>query len=342
MDGRIERIFVPSDGASIVVVLAGGSAEVASEVVVLDTAAATETGRFQRTAIAQIADAGAGTVALADSRGVAFVDTTTAAVTTTVELEGPALGLAFVTNLDKDRLYVTYMAPGGPRVAKVVAPGGGGTPSLESTFQLPGPSAGWVGYDLATEMVHVLGSNPDSGAPTVYVIEPHGDAVYADAALPFAPAAIVLDENQRYPSSDHEQLLAFEGDGSAATVDTGQHAFAWRLPGRARRGAHGRSSSTSSPASCSGAARSPSSWAASSPLDGMLFAQSRIGMNDAYVGLGIVAAYTLFAALWRWPGGSRRHWLAFAVGMPLIGGFLGLRPGLEVGRRVRDRRPSAS
>ena len=28
--------------------------------------------------------------------------------------------------------------------------------------------------------------------------------------------------------------------------------------------------------------------------DGMLFVQSRIGMNDAYVGLGIVAAYTLF------------------------------------------------
>ncbi|HEX4897507.1 MAG TPA: phospholipid carrier-dependent glycosyltransferase, partial [Candidatus Limnocylindrales bacterium] len=322
VDGRIERIFVPSDGASIVVVLAGGSAEVASEVIVIDARAATETGRFERTAIAQIADAGAGTIALADSRGVAFVDTVTATVATTVELEGPGLGLAFVTNLDKDRLYVTYMAPGGPRVAKVVAPGGGGEPSLESTFQLPGPSAGWVGYDLATQMVHVLGSNPDSGAATVYVIEPHGDAVYADAALPFAPAALVLDENQRYPSSDHQQLLAFEVDGSAATVDTGQHAFAWRLPGvlagvlmalllyvlarllfRRREVAVFLGGLVA--------------------LDGMLFAQSRIGMNDAYVGLGIVAAYTLFAALWRWPGGRRRHWLAFAVGMPLIGGFLG-------------------
>ena len=30
----------------------------------------------------------------------------------------------------------------------------------------------------------------------------------------------------------------------------------------------------------------------------MLFVQTRIGMNDAYVGLVIVAAYTLFAALW--------------------------------------------
>ena len=32
--------------------------------------------------------------------------------------------------------------------------------------------------------------------------------------------------------------------------------------------------------------------------DGMFFVQSRIGMNDVYVGLFIVAAYTLFAALW--------------------------------------------
>jgi hypothetical protein len=58
-------------------------------------------------------------------------------------------------------------------------------------------------------------------------------------------------------------------------------------------------------------------------VDGMLFAQSRIGMNDAYVGLGIVAAYTVFAALWLRPGDSRRHWLAFAIGMPIVGGLLG-------------------
>ena len=45
-------------------------------------------------------------------------------------------------------------------------------------------------------------------------------------------------------------------------------------------------------------------------LDGMLFVQSRIGMNDVYVGLFIVAAYTLFAALWTgWRHGrSRSGW----------------------------------
>ena len=55
-------------------------------------------------------------------------------------------------------------------------------------------------------------------------------------------------------------------------------------------------------------------------VDGMLFVQSRIGMNDAYVGLGIMAAYTLFAAVWT------RFWSwrgAFWVAMPLIGICLG-------------------
>jgi hypothetical protein len=55
--------------------------------------------------------------------------------------------------------------------------------------------------------------------------------------------------------------------------------------------------STSSPGSCS--AREVAVLVAIFALvDGMLFVQSRIGMNDAYVGVVIVAAYTLFAALW--------------------------------------------
>src|SRR4029078_1358550 len=55
--------------------------------------------------------------------------------------------------------------------------------------------------------------------------------------------------------------------------------------------------------------------------DGMLFVQSRIGMNDAYVGLGIVAAYTIFAAIWT---GAWRGRAAFWIAMPLIGMFLGM------------------
>ena len=53
----------------------------------------------------------------------------------------------------------------------------------------------------------------------------------------------------------------------------------------------------------------------------MFFVQSRIGMNDVYVGLFIVAAYTLFAAIWTgWWRGRAAFWLA----MPAIGVLLGL------------------
>ena len=333
VDGPIERILVSADGTSIVAVLepgAGtggeGSAGVGqaaeADVVVIDARAATETGRIRLAGITQIANAGAGIVGLADATGVTFLDLATAGVASSVELDGPAQGLAYATNLDKDRVYVSFIGPEGPRVASVTVPSNAAEPTLEPTFQLPGTAAGWVGYDLATQMVHVLGSTPGGASPTVYVIEPHANAVYADATLPFAPGALVLDENERYPSSDREQLLAFEGDGSVAIVDTGQHAFAWRLPGvlagvlmalllyvLARLLFRRREIAVFVGLLVA--------------LDGMLFAQSRIGMNDAYVGLGIVAAYAVFAALWRSPGGSRRQWLAFAIGMPLIGGLLG-------------------
>ena len=55
--------------------------------------------------------------------------------------------------------------------------------------------------------------------------------------------------------------------------------------------------------------------------DGMFFVQSRIGMNDIYVGLFIVAAYTVFAAIWTgWWKGRAAFWIA----MPVIGLLLGL------------------
>src|SRR4029078_10520907 len=47
----------------------------------------------------------------------------------------------------------------------------------------------------------------------------------------------------------------------------------------------------------------------------------RIGMNDVYVGLFIVAAYTVFAAVWtHWWRGRAAVWFA----MPIIGVLLGL------------------
>ena len=74
-------------------------------------------------------------------------------------------------------------------------------------------------------------------------------------------------------------------------------------------------------------------------LDGMLFVQSRIGMNDVYVGLFIIAAYTLFAAVWTGWWRSRAPLDRDADHRRAAGS----RACLEVGRRVRDRcaRPAA-
>jgi C-terminal four TMM region of protein-O-mannosyltransferase/Dolichyl-phosphate-mannose-protein mannosyltransferase len=186
-----------------------------------------------------------------------------------------------------------------------------------------------VAYDDASEMVHVLGRTPDDASATIYVIEPHANAVYADARLPsvdadarlpFQPTAWAIDVNRLDPTDDRQQILVFDSAGTIASVDVGMHEFAWRLPGV-----------------LAGAAMAAFLYVLARILfrrrsialivgllcltDGMLFVQSRIGMNDAYVGVGIVAAYTLFAALWT---GAWRHRGAFWIGMPLIGACLGL------------------
>ena len=150
-------------------------------------------------------------------------------------------------------------------------------------MEMPG-AVSRVAYDDATEMVHVLGRTPDGSAATIYVIEPHANAVYADARLPFEPEAWAVDVDRPYPTDDRQQILVFDGAGDTASVDVGEHEFAWRLPGV-----------------LSGVAMAGFLYLLARILfrrriigvlvavmclaDGMLFVQSRIGMNDAYVGL---------------------------------------------------------
>ncbi|MEO5940640.1 MAG: phospholipid carrier-dependent glycosyltransferase, partial [Candidatus Limnocylindrales bacterium] len=263
-------------------------------------------------------------VAVADANGLDIIDPATGELTDTVDLGGAAHGLALVT-VDDARLYVSVdpdPATEDRGKIAIVAVGGDSAkngPALLESMKMPGPLTR-VAYDDATEMVHALGRSPDGSAATVYVIEPHARAVYADARLPIEPSAWAIDVARPYPTDDRQQILVFDGAGATASVDVGQHEFAWRLPGV-----------------LAGAAMAGFLFllarilfrrrtvalfvAVLSVADGMLFVQSRIGMNDAYVGLGIVAAYTLFAALWT---GAWRQRGAFWIGMPLIGAFLGL------------------
>jgi 4-amino-4-deoxy-L-arabinose transferase-like glycosyltransferase len=253
-------------------------------------------------------------VAVAGTDGVTFL-TSTASPLGAVPTDAPATGLALVTGIDSGSdLYVTA----GPEVRRISVDAGQAPDDIGSVW-MPAPATD-IRYDTATELIHVLGAGADGSGVAVYTIEPHGNAVFADIPLPFEPAAWLIDEAPLYPASDRQQLIAVAEDGTVGTAHVGGYGSAWRLPGVVagaimagllyllarilfRRRAVGIAT------------------AAFVLADGMFFAQSRIGMNDAYVALFIVAAYLVLAWLLVEPSRrGRTFWLA----MPVVGLMLGL------------------
>jgi 4-amino-4-deoxy-L-arabinose transferase-like glycosyltransferase len=278
-------------------------------------------------------------VAIATADGLTFVDPSSLEVSSTLEMDAGAHGMDLISGVDNPKLYVTTGTIDEPAYEVVVVGGDPAADGPDSVGRHPLPGLGSrVAYNAASQQVHVLGLAPGAesardGPWTVYVIEPHANAVYADAELPGGavyadaelpagpePVAWAMDIAPDYPATDRQQLLVFGAEGQTASIDVGSHAFAWRLPGV-----------------IAGVLMAACLYllgrilfrrrlvaglvAVFALVDGMLFVQSRIAMNDAYVGLFIVAAYTVFAAVWtgwwRWRG-------AFWVAMPLIGGLLGL------------------
>ena len=134
-----------------------------------------------------------------------------------------------------------------------------------------------------------------------------------------------------YPTDDRQQILAFDAEGTVASVDVGQHEFAWRLPGVLAGTA--MAGFLFLLARILFRRRSIGVIVAIVALaDGMFFVQSRIGMNDAYVGAAIVGAYTVFAALWTGVvAASRRVLDRDAPGRRPAGPGA----GVEVGRSLR-------
>ena len=245
--------------------------------------------------------------------GLSFLSSRDASVASEIEILG-ATGGAHVTGLEDPRIYVAA----GDQVAVVRLPDDREA-YVDTTLDAPGAVED-VLFDPSTNFVHVLGRTPDGTSPTIYVIEPHANAFFADAPLPFDPSTWVMDAQPRYPSEDRQAILTFDETGGVAEVDVGSNPFAWRLPGV-----------------IAGALLAALVYVLARILfrrrvvaviaglfmllDGMMFVQSRIGMNDVYVALFIVAAYTLFAALWT--GVWKQRW-AFWVAMPAVGLLLGL------------------
>jgi 4-amino-4-deoxy-L-arabinose transferase-like glycosyltransferase len=196
-----------------------------------------------------------------------------------------------------------------------------GTMSAFQAIAMPGVVT-QVRWDRPTNMVHVLGLTA-SGQPTIYVVQPNVNSVFADAPLPFQPVAWMLDAQPNTPSLDRQQALAFSDSGTIAHVDTGSHAWAWRLSGLiagvltavlmyllARLLFRRRSVAVF--------------LAIIMALDTVFFIQGRIAMNDSLLGFFIVAAFTLLVALFRVPRQGRRRWLLPLLGLPVVGLLLGL------------------
>lgn len=262
-------------------------------------------------------------MAVAGGEGVAFLSPA-ALELRTVPVPGGARGLALASGVeDGTQLWVSSTDPatGSPRMT-IIAVSGDGAPNgpvQRATLAMPG-ALDRVAFDPAAELVHVLGTSPDGTATTMYVIEPHGRSVFADHRLPFVPAAWALDTNAQYPAADRGAMLAFAADGTAASMDVGQYAFSWRLPG-VIAGAL-TAAVLFLLARLLFARRAVAVFTGLFVLfDGMFFVQSRIAMNDAYVGLFILAAYLVFARLWLDP--ARPRW-GFWLGMPAVGVLLGL------------------
>jgi hypothetical protein len=260
-------------------------------------------------------------VMVAYENGVGSMNVRDVYLTSTIALSHPATSIAINTNTSQD----SYVAAGNS-VTLFKVDQASGTITLEGNQTLdPMPAEiDKVVFDDSTKLVQALGRTPDGKGWTVYAIETNGNAVFSDAVLPWQPVAIGLDGTSQLPAFDRQQLLAFAPDGSMAVVDVGQFAFSWRIVGVlfgalmmvclyliTRLLFRRRSIALL--------------VALFSSIDGMFFVQSRIAMNDTYVGGLMMLGYLIFVLLWlNGDRGGRRRWLAFWIGMPILGVVMGL------------------
>jgi predicted membrane-bound dolichyl-phosphate-mannose-protein mannosyltransferase len=273
---------------------------------------------------------------VACAAGVVVLDVRNVVIDSTVGTDAPATSIALNPDLmgPAEAQFYRFYVTAGKSLVLLKMPAGASPPTLEVETDveqlgtMPGVVTQVV-FDEATKLAQVLGKTSDGKGWTVYAIESNGNAVFSDARLPFEPVAVGLDnavdvrglsQVGQMPDVDREALLAFGADGSMASVDVGQFAFSWRIFGVL----FGALTAVCLYLFARILFRRRSVGllvAFFSVVDGMLFAQSRIAMNDTYVGGFLLLAYLMFAVLWL------RVWKAryvFWLGMPLLGVVLGL------------------
>ncbi|HVM29176.1 MAG TPA: phospholipid carrier-dependent glycosyltransferase [Candidatus Limnocylindrales bacterium] len=286
--------------------------------IAVDPSTGQETGRTVidgATAVIGIAGEDVPALAVGAADGIVILEAGTLEQVHLIPTAAPVTGMALVEQgVDQPTIY----AAAGSTVQTARVPSGE-APAAGDRLSLPAPVRD-VFANPATALVHVLGTTPDGLSDTLYVLEPHSNAYFADAVLPFEPLAVLMDVQPRRPADDRLDALAIAADGRVATVDVGSNAFAWRLPGV-----------------IAGALMALAMYLLARMLfrrrsvavlagllillDGMAFANSRIAMNDTYVALFITAAFALFAPLYM---GRWRSPLAIAAAVVGVALLLGL------------------
>lgn len=260
----------------------------------------------------RVSDGAVPVVAVSDQAGVSFRAATTLDEIERLDIDDGASGMRWVpSGPDDPTLYVAA----GSTVQRIEIPGTG--PDQVGSMEMPGPVTDVLSNDIA-DLLHVEGSR--AGAPALYVVDLHGHSVFMDVPLPFAPTTTVMDTQPDRPSVDRTQILALANDGRVASVDVGGNAFGYRLPG-VLMGAL-TAVGIYLLARLLFRRRSVALVAAVLALaEGMLFANPRIAMNDAYVAGFLVLAAALFAPVWL---GTWRRWWQVVLVVPLVGILLGL------------------
>ena len=252
-------------------------------------------------------------IAVSTGSGVSFLDAASLSSLSEVGMDAGATGMAWADNApDSPRLYVAS----GKELRGISIDKSG--PQLKSTVEMPGVITDII-WNAPPQLVHAVGVLKD-GTPTIYVVDPHGNSLFEDVPLPFSPVAALADTQPDRPSQDRTQIVALAADGATATVDIGGNAWGYRLPGVLMGAA--MAAFVYLLARLLFRRRSVGLFAAALALaDGMLFANSRIAMNDVYVTGFLVMATTLFVPIWL--GSWRRPWQVL-LAVPLIGVLLGL------------------
>ncbi len=252
-------------------------------------------------------------VAVSTPDGVSFLDAATLTSLDQIGFDEGAEGMVWADNAPEDaRLYVAS----GTNLRSILPEKDG--PQLKRTVEMPGAISDVV-WNEPTQLVHAVGTSTD-GSPTIYVVDPHGNSVFMDVPLPFTPVAALADTQPDRPSQDRSQLLALAGDGATASVDIGGNAWGYRLPGVLMGAA--TAAFLYLLARLLFRRRTVGLFAAALAIaEGMLFANSRIAMNDVYVTGFLVMAATLFVPVWL--GSWRKPWQVLLV-LPIVGVLLGL------------------